>query len=69
MHTPSALLQSPEGTLVDVIGSTLDAVVHEFSELHDHLLKVAATLLVIGGRLVFLFHTDIENSNYEEEHA
>ena len=34
----------------------------DFVELHDHLLDIAATLLVSGGRLVFLFHTDEEES-------
>ena len=33
----------------------------DFIELHDHLLDVAATLLVPSGRLVFLFHTDEAN--------
>lgn len=39
----------------------------DFVELHDHLLDVAATLLVQGGRLVFLFHTD--ESTLENEKA
>ncbi len=34
----------------------------DFVELHDHLLDVASTLLVKGGRLVFLFHTDDSHS-------
>jgi tRNA (guanine10-N2)-methyltransferase len=39
----------------------------DFIELHDHLLDVAATLLVPGGRLVFLFHTD--EVTFDEEKA
>lgn len=38
----------------------------DFVELHDHLLDVAATLLVPGGRLVFLFHTDEINIENEK---
>mmetsp|Transcript_13045 Transcript_13045/g.15560 ORF Transcript_13045/g.15560 Transcript_13045/m.15560 type:complete len:94 (+) Transcript_13045:754-1035(+) len=33
----------------------------DFTELHEHLLHVAALLLRPGGHLVFLFHTDEEN--------
>lgn len=40
----------------------------DFIELHDHLLDVAATLLVKGGRLVFLFFTDesIKEDEYKK---
>jgi tRNA G10 N-methylase Trm11 len=31
---------------------------YDFVELHDRLLSVAADLLIEGGYLVFLFHTD-----------
>lgn len=38
----------------------------DFVELHDHLLDVAGTLLVPGGRLVFLFHTEELNQELEK---
>ena len=34
----------------------------DFVELHDHLVEIASKLLVPGGRLVFLFHTDEEQA-------
>lgn len=37
-----------------------------FDSLHNHLLEIASKLLVSGGRLVFLYHTD-ENGNLEAE--
>ena len=36
---------------------------YDFVELHEHLLDIAANLLVKGGRLVFMFHTDDELSS------
>ena len=35
---------------------------YDFMELHEHLIEISSNLLVEGGRLVYLFHTDDRES-------